>query len=221
MVVNTLSIYQAYALPIHLREHLLRTAAIVCWILDHWKGQQLNEEIMIKACLLHDIGNIVKGTDDRFKIIFPDVFSEECWQYWLNVRKHIGEKYGKTDIEATLNIAKEINVGDEVLKLIEQKQFSHNKENYLSENFMAKICAYADQRVSPNGILSLEGRLDEARTRHRGLKGSSVNNPEYESLKQYAKKIEAQIFEFVEGSPEDINDKSIDGYIMALKLYEF
>ena len=221
LVVNTLSIYQAYALPIHLREHLLRTAAIVCWILDHWKGQQLNEEIMIKACLLHDIGNIVKGTDDRFKIIFPDVFSEECWQYWLNVRKHIGEKYGKTDIEATLNIAKEINVGDEVLKLIEQKQFSHNKENYLSENFMAKICAYADQRVSPNGILSLEGRLDEARTRHRGLKGSSVNNPEYESLKQYAKKIEAQIFEFVEGSPEDINDKSIDGYIMALKLYEF
>lgn len=221
LTVDTLSIYQAYALPIHLRDHMLRTAAIVCWIMDHWKGKKLNEKVMIKACLLHDIGNIVKGTDETFRVIFPDVFSEDCWQYWLNVRKHIGEKYGKTDIEATLNIAKEINVEEEVLNLIEAKQFSKNKESYDSRDFERKICAYADQRVSPNGVLSLVGRLDEARTRHRGVSGSSVNSPRYESLKEYACKIERQIFELVDGHPEDINDKSIEKYIPGLKMYEF
>lgn len=221
LTVDTLSIYQSYALPVHLRNHLLKTAAIVCWIMDHWTGEELNEEVMIKASLLHDIGNIVKGTDDKFKFIFPDVFSEECWQYWLNVRTHIGERYGKTDLEATLNIAKEINVGEEVLKLIEEKQFCRNKEIFNGGNFEVKICAYADQRVSPNGILSLEGRLDEARTRHRGIPGSSVNSPNYEALKRYAGKIETQIFQHVNGSPEDINDKSVERYIMGLKAYEF
>lgn len=221
LVVDTISLYQAYALPVHLRNHLLKTAAVVCWIMDHWKGNKLNEEMMIKTCLLHDMGNIVKGTDETFRNIFPDMFSEESWQYWLNVRKHIGEKYGKTDLEATLNIAKEINVGEDILKCIQEKQFYNNKNIYLSKNFEVKICAYADQRVSPNGVLSLEGRLDEAKTRHRGIPESSVNRPNYEELKHYASKIEGQIFAFVDGNPEDINDKSIGKYITILKSYKF
>lgn len=221
LAIDTLSIYQAYALPIHLRDHMLRTAAIVCWIMDHWKGKKLNEKIMIEACLLHDIGNIVKGTNDKFKFIFPDVFQEDDWQYWLNIRKHIGEKYGKTDIEATLNIAREINVSDDVLKLIKDKQFSNNKESYQSDCFERKICAYADQRVSPNGILSLTGRIDEAKMRYRGISESSVNRPDYKSLKSYAEKIEKQIFALVNGKPEDINDKAVEKYIPGLKMYEF
>lgn len=221
LVIDTLSIYQAYALPIHLRDHMLKTTAIVCWILDHWKGEKLDEEVMIQASLLHDIGNIVKGTNEKFKIIFPDFISEESWQYWLNVRQHIEERYGKTDLDATLNIAKEINVNSKVLKLIERKQFGNNEQIYKGKDYEAKICAYADQRVSPNGILSLQGRLDEARTRHRGIPDSSVNAPNYEKLKKYAVEIEKQVFGFVEGHPEDINDTAVEQYIFGLKLYEF
>lgn len=221
MTVNTLSIYQAYALPIHLRDHLLRTTAVVCWILDHWKGEPLNETVMIKASLLHDIGNIVKGTDEKFSHIFPDFFSEDSWPYWLNIRKHIGDRYGKSDIDATLNIAKEINVGEEVLELIKKKQFCNNESTYNENDFQVKICAYADQRVSPSGILSLNGRLDEAKIRYRGVENSSVNNPNYQNLKEYAEKIERQIFSKVNGHPEDITDKAVECYINILKGYEF
>lgn len=220
--IDTISIYQAYALPKHLRDHMLRTAALVCWILDRWNGKDaLDKDRMIKACLLHDIGNIVKGSDEKFRAIFPDSFSEDSWQYWLNVRAHIGKRYGTTDIEATLKIASEINVSADVIKLIQEKQFSNNVKTYNDTDFEVKICAYADQRVSPDGVLSIRDRLSEAKKRQKGIITSSVNKPNFEELKSCALKIEEQIFAYTQGKPEDITDASIERYIDQLKRYRF
>ncbi len=220
--IDTISIYQAYALPKHLRDHMLRTAALVCWLLDRWKGKDtLDRGKMIKACLLHDIGNIVKGTDEKFRMIFPDSFSEDSWQYWLNVRKHIGKRYGTTDIDATLKIASEINVDADVIKLIQEKQFSNNVKTCSESNFEVKICAYADQRISPEGVLSIRDRLSEAKKRQKGIDSSSVNKPNFEELKACALKIEEQIFAYTHGKPEDITDASIDEYIDEMKRFRF
>ena len=220
--IDTISIYQAYALPKHLRDHMLKTAALVCWILDRWKGKDvLNKGRMIKACLLHDIGNIVKGSDEKFRRIFPDSFSEDAWQYWLNVRSHIGKRYGTTDIEATLNIANEINVGTDVIRLIQAKQFSNNAKTCNDSDFEAKICAYADQRISPEGVLSIRDRLSEAKRRQKGISTSSVNQSNFEELKSCALKIEEQIFAYTQGKPEDITDASIERYIDEMKKFRF
>lgn len=212
--VDTESIYHAYGLPEHLKMHLLTTAAVVCWIMDQWKGDELDEEAMIKACLLHDIGKIV----NEILYISPDADSEKALDYWKSMRKPIIEKYGTTDIEAALNIAKEINVSSDVLRIMKQMQFCCNEEIYRSADFAVKICAYADQRVSPEGIEALEERLDEARTRQAG---SCENDVTYESLKRYAVEIQTQIFEQIEGVPEDINRSSITRYITGLRSYEF
>jgi len=67
----------------------------------------------------------------------------------------------------------------------------------------------------------LTGRIDEAKMRYRGISESSVNRPDYKSLKSYAEKIEKQIFALVNGKPEDINDKAVEKYIPGLKMYEF
>ena len=141
-------------------------------------------------------------------------------QIW-NIRESIIKRYGKTDTEATLNIVKEINVSESIIHMIEKKQFVNNKETYLSQDFAIKICAYADQRVSPNGVLSLENRLNEAIIRYRGVENASVNSPNREALIEYAKKIEEQIFKFVHGKPEDITDAAIQNYIEELKLFNF
>lgn len=220
--IDTISIYQAYALPKHLRDHMLRVAALVCWIIDRWVGEEkLDKNKMIRASLLHDIGNIVKGSDEKFRKIFPDTFSEGSWQYWLNVRDHIGKRYGTTDIEATLKIANEINVGADVINLIQEKQFSNNVKIFKDSNFEVKICAYADQRISPDGVLSIRDRLNEAKRRQKGINNASVNKPNFEELKACALKIEEQIFVHIQGKPEDITDSSIEEYIDEMKRFHF
>lgn len=218
---NILSIYQVYALPINLQQHMLRVAAVALWILDRWKGVELNRREIIETLLLHDIGNLVKVTEDKFESLFPDTYQMESFQYWRNIRKSIIQRYGKTDTEATSNIVKEIKVSNTVMDMIEKKQFVKNVDTYNNNDYAIKICAYADQRVSPNGVLSLENRLNEAIVRYRGVKNASVNSPNREELVEYAKKIEQQIFNFVEGDPEQITDATIKDYVEELKKFQF
>lgn len=218
---NIMSIYQVYALPINLQQHMLRVAAVAKWILDRWKGESLNDREIVETLLLHDIGNLVKVTEDKFESLFPDTYVMESFQYWRNIRNSIITRYGKTDTEATYNIVKEIKVSDTVMNMIEKKQFVNNADTYHSHDYAIKICAYADQRVSPNGVLSLENRLNEAVVRYRGVEGASINSANRDELVEYAKEIEKQIFEYVDGQPEDITDVSIESYIDELKKFSF
>ena len=218
---NILAIYQVYALPINLQQHMLRVAAVALWILERWKGEKLNRRDIVETLLLHDIGNLVKVTEDKFESLFPDTYQMESFQYWKNIRDSIIRRYGRTDTEATANIIKEIGVRDVIVDMIEKKQFINNINTYHDDNYAIKICAYADQRVSPNGVLSLENRLNEAIVRYRGVKNASVNSINREELIEYAKKIEMQIFEYVDGKPEDITDVAIKEYIEELKNFQF
>ena len=181
----------------------------------------INRREIIETLLLHDIGNLVKVTEDKFESLFPDTYQMESFQYWRNIRKSIIQRYGKTDTEATSNIVKEIKVSNTVMDMIEKKQFVKNVDTYNNNDYAIKICAYADQRVSPNGVLSLENRLNEAIVRYRGVKNASVNSPNREELVEYAKKIEQQIFNFVEGDPEQITDATIKDYVEELKKFQF
>lgn len=218
-----ISIYQNYALPIVLQNHMLRVAAVGKWIIDHWNNPaiKLDERCIIETLLLHDIGNIVKGEDDNFRNLFPDIYEMESFEYWVSIRHWVMEHYGNTDTEATNNIVKEIGVNQSVVDMIVKKQFTRNKLIYEENDFIAKICAYADQRVSPEGVMSLTGRLAEAVSRYRGVANASVNSKNRTKLIEYASKIESQIFENVSGTPDMITDKSIEGYITQLKIYKF
>lgn len=53
---------------------MLRVSACAKLIINNWKGKEINKESIIRVCLLHDMGNIVKikdnpDNDDEFLII--------------------------------------------------------------------------------------------------------------------------------------------------------
>ena len=218
-----IAIYQKYVLPIVLQNHLLRVAAVGKWIIDHWEDPNivLDETLIIETLLLHDIGNIVKGEDENFINLFPDTYPMESFNYWITVRKWVAEHYGKVDTEATKKIVKEIGVNEKVQDMIDKKQFTNNVNTYESNDFNRMICAYADQRVSPSGIMSLTGRLGEAIKRYQGVKSASVNSKNRKILMDYAKKIESRIFEHVNGTSDMITDNSVDHYFPQLKAHVF
>ena len=195
----------------NLQEHMLRVAAVAALICDNFYESLPKDEI-ITACLLHDMGNIIK-----FKLeSFPEFLEPEGLSYWQNVQDEYIKKYGKDEYRAHDEIIKEIGVNKRVVELIQSISFLGAPKIAAGKDFSKKITQYCDGRVDPFGVVSLEQRFSDLRKRyaHHG-----ENTPERNAFENALKEIEKQIFAKCSIKPEDINEKTTAPVISALKNF--
>ena len=93
--MNIIEIYKKYHLPENLQMHMLRVAACSNLIVDNWNGPEIDKESIIRVSLLHDMGNMVKITED---------FSKD--EEFVKIRNWYFDKYGTNDHEINLEIGK-------------------------------------------------------------------------------------------------------------------
>lgn len=208
--MNIIEIYKKYYLPENLQMHMLRVAACSNLIIDNWNGEEINKEAIIRVSLLHDMGNIVK---------IPEDFSKD--EEFLKVRKKYFDKYGTNDHEINLEIGKEEGLTEKELIILDGKRSRKNEEILKSNSYERKICAYCDQRVAPNGVVSIRERLEDAKIRYKDKPLSVWSDKEKANyLIECSLSIEKQIMKYCKLNPEDINDSSIKKYIEQLKVYD-
>ena len=207
--MNIIEIYKKYHLPENLQMHMLRVAACSNLIIDNWNGVEIDNKAIIRVCLLHDMGNIVK---------IPEDFSKD--QEFLKIRKKYFDKYGTNDHEINLEIGKQEGLTEQELTILDGKRSRKNEETLKSNSYERKICAYCDQRVAPDGVVSIKERLEDAKVRYKN-KPLSVwsNEKKANHLIECSLGIEKQIMQYCKLKPEDINDFSIKEYIEKLKTY--
>ena len=207
--MNIIEIYNKYHLPENLQMHMLRVAACSNLIVDNWIGQEIDKKLIIRVSLLHDMGNIVK---------IPEDFSKD--EEFINTRKKYFEKYGTNDHEINLEIARIEGLLDKEIEILDGKRSRKNEETLKSNSYERKICAYCDQRVTPNGVSSIKERLEDVKIRYKDKPLSVWSNEEKANhLIECSLGIEKQIMEYCKIEPEDINDDSIKTYIEKLKEY--
>lgn len=201
-------IYEEYKIHDRLQMHMLRVAGVASLICDSIETP-VNKEKIIEAALLHDMGNIVKS-DLKY---FPDFVGEEL-DYWEKQKNEFIKKYGAEDHVATSNILKELGINREIITLTNQVQFqlwcTHKEENDIE----SKIMLYADGRVAPDGILSYQARMDEAKNRYTQ---SIFQEGERSRLVDCGKEVEKQIFAKCKIKPEDITDEMVKPIIESLR----
>lgn len=208
--MNIIEIYKKYHLPEHLQMHMLRVAACSNLILDNWNGITINKEAIIRASLLHDMGNMAKISDN-------EVEDEE----FRKIRKEYIDKYERNSHKINLIIAKEEGLKDYEIEIIDKKSSKRGEETLNSERYDVKILLYADQRVAPYGVTSLKERLEEVKRRYKNISSSVWSNEEKANhLIECSLGIEKQIMKYCKLNPEDINDDSIKNYIEQLRKYE-
>ena len=208
--MNIIEIYKKYHLPENLQMHMLRVAACSNLIIDNWTGAEIDNKAIIRVCLLHDMGNIVK---------IPEDFSKD--QEFLKVRKKYFDKYGTNDHEINLEIGKQEGLTEQELTILDGKRSRKNEETLKSNSYERKICAYCDQRVAPDGVVSIKERLEDAKVRYKNKPLSVWSNEEKANhLIECSLGIEKQIMQYCKLKPEDINDFSIKEYIEQLKAYD-
>lgn len=208
--MNIIEIYKKYHLPENLQMHMLRVAACSNLIIDNWTGKEIDKESIIRVCLLHDMGNMVK---------IPEDFSKD--EEFLNIRKKYFNKYGTNDHEINLEIGKQEGLTEKEIIILDGKRSRKNEETLKYDSYEIKICAYCDQRVAPDGVVGIKERLEDAKIRYKDKPLSVWSNEEKANhLIECSLGIEKQIMKYCKLKPENINDDSIKTYIEKLKSYE-
>lgn len=208
-------VYAQYRIMPCLQQHQLRVAAVADLIIAN-SQLRVNRRRVITALLLHDMGNIIKFDLDRF----PQYLKPEGKSYWQQVRAEYLTKYGQDVHHATLAIVQELGVTKDILKLIDAIDLTKAEANVQSDNYEIKICDYADARVAPTGIVSLQARFDDLHDRYQHRYPSRQDQDARLQSEVFIKQIESQIFADLKLKPEDITDQAVSGTISQLSNFK-
>jgi len=210
-------IYNEYKIVLNLQEHQIRVAAVGAAICEHLDAP-VDTDSVIKALLLHDMGNIIKFKLGQSRQLFPERFTEGKLEYWQQVQREFIEKYGKDEHQATLIIMKELGVDQKIENLVECVGFLTGSENAMSSSLERKICAYSDMRVSPHGVVLLEDRIADLHKRYDGFRGYE-NDMLVEKFDNALRVIEQQIFSHCSIFPGDVTEESVGGFKNIVSRY--
>ena len=199
----------------NLQMHQLRVAAVakqICESLD----VEVDIQSIITACLLHDMGNVIKFDLNQTQSIFglSDSQTEEA----RKIKEEFITKYGNNEHEATTAIVRELGLPEKIIQLVSNNRFKNMCIDKDGNDWPLKILHYADLRVGPHSILSYEERMDDFVKRYKNHK-NLVEGQERLQLIDCGREIEKQIFLHSNIKPEDVNNDSIASIID--KLHEF
>lgn len=164
MIVGEL--YDKYDLMPQLRLHQLRVGGVVKTL--------TNDHDSIITALLHDMGNIVKFDLDNPIIDINNL------DHWKNVQKNTIKKYGNEAHVATYKILSESGL-DRYAKYLKEESRTYDMEtDKLNQSFFSNLSMpalttlYADLRVSINGVVSMEERINDLVTRYSAPRVEAV-----------------------------------------------
>jgi HD domain len=208
---NILDIYKEYRIPANLQAHQLRVAGVAMMICEN-SSLDIDKKSFITACLLHDMGNIVRFNLERF----PEYNEPEGLNYWQDVQNEYKAKYGTNEHEATLAIMAELGVPDSVSSFIKGTDLLAERDNIEDVPFPKKIFCYVDNRVAIYGVASMDEKNKDYESRYShepDITRHTVNR------RRNLSEIEQEVFTYCSIKPEDIHSASVDKRIEILKEF--
>lgn len=205
-------LYRTYDIMPTLQQHMFRVAAVAKYMCTHFNGPPIDTTLIVAACLLHDMGNILKFDLTRF----PDFLEPKGLMYWEKVQDKFRERYGANEHVATELILEEIGVVSRVKELVQSIGFFQAQSNVENSDFEKKMCDYADTRVDPHGIVSLEDRLKDLHRRYIKLFPSQDDLKRRDHFAELMYQLEGQVFAHCTARPEEITNEALNGTITSL-----
>jgi hypothetical protein len=206
------TIYSEYKIMPTLQQHQLRVAAVaknICETIN----TSLDIQGVIKVCLLHDMGNIIKFDLNYF----PEFVQPEGLVYWQKIKDDYVSKYGLDEHRATEQILHELKISENELRYFYAVGFKQVIHAVASGSLEQKICCYSDQRVGPYGVLSLKERILEGRKRYETRKDKTMTTESFEVFVHALETLEQQIFSHSSILPESISHDVIEKELSNLR----
>jgi hypothetical protein len=162
--MSTISdIYTLYKVMPTLQMHMLRVAAVADIVCER-AYVELPRRDIVAACLLHDMGNIIKFNLDKI----PNGLDIGDVEYWKDVQRETLKLFGDDEHVATETIASEIGVSSEVMRILRGIGTSYAAHAFEGRDTPVLVATYADFRVTPTAVVSLEERIRDLLERYAG-----------------------------------------------------
>lgn len=210
-------IYDQYTIPPILQKHMYTVAALGMYIASSIKESSLSieKDVITEALLLHDMGNVVK-----FDLSRPGLLKEDELDYWRNIQVQFIEKHGKGDHDATIHVLRELGVTERIIHFIEHSKSIEDALSAIERDMNFAIMFYADFRVGPHGILSLDARIDDLLVRYKDRVEHFWSQEEKaERMRTVMKDVEAKLQKYCSISVKDIEDADVAFILPALSSY--
>lgn len=210
-------IYEHYHVPPNLALHMYRVAALGAYLAESLTDpMKVRRDFLITGCLLHDIGNIVKFDMGHVH----DAFIQDHIEYYKQVQKEVFNRYGSDENMATVHIAQEVIKDKELLSLLGMTGLAKIQFAHETDDMTVKLFRYADERISPDGVVTVEERYDDIAKRYAG-RDHPLNNAQYlKQRKKLVKEIEEQIQSQCTIDLQKVSDIDIEQYIEMLHDYK-
>jgi len=214
--MKVVEIYKRYEIPRNLQLHMLRVAAVARLVLENTKVA-VDKETVIQACLVHDLGNIVK-----FILDGKGLHVDEDLDSLRKVQQKFMRKYGVDDHEVTDKILKELGVSDRVKDLVYKLGFGPRilQEIADGEDVESKVVLYADSRVSPYGVLSVKERMGDLERRYVEVERiHNIKKETFEATKTPVLEVARQIEDLCGEVLKHLTDTDLEQYFAELLEY--
>jgi hypothetical protein len=209
-------IYAEYRIPPWLQMHMYRVAAVAATLFDATASRtdegvflSTDREDLMTACLLHDMGNIIKFD---FTLALHGSEQEADWK---SVQQDFFARYGHDEHHATIAIMRELGVSERSIAVVDTINFMHCVDISKDGDLLVQIAQYADSRVVPSGIASLAERMSDMYIRyaHKHPETSEETKRQVAALQT----IEHLLFEHLTITPEYITESSVSSLRDSLR----
>lgn len=208
--------YERYRVPSILQTHMYWVTAMAVYVSDHLLDPtQVRRDFLIAACLLHDMGNIVKFDLDKT----PDSHIQEHKEYWRKVQQEVKALYGDNEGVATVAMAREITQNGELLTLLGMSGLTKIMRAHESNDMTIKIFRYADERISPKGVVTVDERYDDIAKRYRGRDHPLADTKYLAQRRRIVQEIEKKIQTASLISLQSITTDMLDSYVRKLTTF--
>lgn len=171
-------LYELIPVPPNLARHMFEVAAVGDSLSRCWRGDLFRADLVRKALLVHDIGNLVK-----FRRPFLGELEKNA-DFWHLQKKNLINKYGSDAQAATLSLLNEYRVSPEIITVVSELSQLQQQLDLSEISIEAKICEFADLCVSPEGIVGISSRVRDLRLRYKNIA---------ENLESFAKELQNEL----------------------------
>jgi len=215
---STRDIYDEYRIPPWLQLHQLRVAAVGKMVCEGLGGAA-DADLIVRTCLVHDIGAIVKfDLTPEGRSHLENLCPTEDLPYWAGVQKEFRERYGYKESPATDAILRELGL-EGPRSLFSRMGMANMQRMFEEDDLQAQAAQYGDTRVGPYGIVPFRDRLADVSVRYAEAFAGEGRQDEVSSYIPTLAKIEERLFSGSSIRPGDIHDAAAAPLIEELWDY--
>lgn len=189
--------YQKFKVPLHIQAHMKKVAYVTKVICEAFQQSniQVNEKVVYKAALLHDVLKVCDIREFDPQKVDPEA-DQDTIKIWMSLR----EEYGNIGHEEAMY---DVLIKDNQTSIARPVKMHGFKSVFTLSSWEEKILFYADKRVKHDTIVSLSERLKDGRERYPQPKAELGK---IEKTEKAIYQLEKDIFEHIDIAPEDIKE---------------